>query len=120
MTWFNKLSISGLWNGGTPVPVSNTDPLPVKDRLTGEEYLEDQPGAGSVLDFTFAVAPDIVFVYSKTLASRATFNTVAPTATKGVMCDADVATPVILSGQTELKVFAPVGAMVSVWGFRYT
>lgn len=29
MTWFNKLNITGLWNGGSPVPVSDAEPLPV-------------------------------------------------------------------------------------------
>lgn len=93
--------------------------LKVSDRMTGEEMLDDQAGAGGVLEFTFTNAPDIAFVFPDLLTCRAAF-TVQPTATKGVRCDAGVPTPVILSGQTGLKVFAPVGTTVSVWGFRYT
>lgn len=31
MSWFNVLHIAGLWNAGTPTPISGTDPMPVTD-----------------------------------------------------------------------------------------
>ena len=120
MTWFNKLSISGLWKGGSPVPVSDTDPLPVSDRLTGFEGLADQTGDGTVKTFTFANAPDLVWIRSVGGISRADPTGGTPSATTGVYCADDEPTPITISGQTAVKVFAPIGAVVSVWGFRYT
>lgn len=44
MSWFNKLSILGLWNGGTPDVVSNSNKVPVDTGL--DQPIED---GGSVV-----------------------------------------------------------------------
>lgn len=96
------------------------DRMKVSDRLTGYEGLNDQAGDGTVKTFTFSTAPDLVWVRSVGGVSRADPAGGTPTATNGIYCADDEPTPITISGQTTLKVFAPIGAVVSVWGFRYT
>lgn len=115
---------AALESGSSPTPQSIQDllfqiligPLPVRERLTGLQLLEDQAGSGGVLSFDFAAAVDLAWVRSVGVVSRAGTPTAVPTATKGIYCADDEPTPVTLYG-TQLRVFAPAGATVSVWGF---
>lgn len=95
------------------------DRLKISDRLTAPEYLDDQPGVGGVLTFDFLLgAPDLTWVTSIGGNCRAAFGG-DPSASKGVRCDDGTPTPIALSGFSQLKVFAPIGSVVSVYGTRY-
>lgn len=60
MSWFNKLSITGLWNNGSPAPVSESDPLPT------------------------SVSEDAVTAFSLTTSSSGTTNVKAPASGKSI------------------------------------
>lgn len=94
------------------------DRLKVADRYSADEYLPDQAGTGGVLLFDFLTAPDLVWVRSNGGNSRAAYG-VNPTAALGVPCPDGEPVPITRSGATQLRVFAPVGATVSVYGLRY-
>lgn len=90
----------------------------VTDKFTGGEVLADLTGAGAVLTFTFASAVQLVWVFSAGADSRADPFGGTPSATLGIPCDTD--TPMPLTVETSsVKVYAPTGATVTVWGFRY-
>lgn len=95
------------------------DRLKVSDRMTAPEYLEDQDGTGAAIDFDFSAAPDLTWVTCVGGNARAAFNAV-PNATKGVPCDDGIPTPIAISGYAQLKVFAPLGSKVKVYGSRYS
>lgn len=100
---------------------STTQQQVTADLYNDDEYLVDQAGAGGVLDFPFSAAVDVVIVFSKGGVSRAIPNeseSGAPTATKGAMCDDSVPT-YIPRITADVKVWAPNGATVTVWGYRY-
>lgn len=81
------------------------------------EILEDQTGSGSVLTFTFSSAVELAWIRSVGGISRAGNAANIPTATKGIYCAADEPNPVTLRG-TDLRVFAPIGTVISVWGYK--
>lgn len=93
-----------------------------QDIFSGGEVLADQAGAGAALTFTFSAAVQLVMVFAKsatgTLQARADPFGGTPSAAAGAPCEDGVpmAFPVNASA---VKVFAPTGMTVSVWGFRY-
>ncbi len=118
-------TIEGLWRlDAVNVPIDIRSPIrtrrvDVADAATEMEALADQNGAGAVLTFTFASAIQLAWVRSVGGVARAVVGTQSPTASLGAYCADDEPTPLTVEGTT-VKVFAPVGATVSVWGMRYT
>lgn len=118
----------------TPVPVSGTvtaagtqtDALtdtelraaevPVSDDYTGGEVLPDQTGSGSALTFTFTDPVKLVVVQPSEDGCRADPFGGTPSDTTGIPLVTDVPNfiPVTTSA---VKVYAPAGADVTVWGF---
>lgn len=92
---------------------------PVSDDFDDGQALAEQTGAGAVLTFTFASSVNLVVVESAGdgFVSRADPFGGTPTADLGVPCRHEVPTylPVTTS---EVKVYAPAGTSVNVWGFR--
>lgn len=89
----------------------------VKDQLDGFEALDDQTGNGTVRTFTFGSDVELVWVRVVGGIGRAAPAGPDPSASKGVYCAADEPTP-ITCVTDELRVFAPNGTTISVWGFR--
>jgi hypothetical protein len=91
-----------------------------KDVLTGGEILADQDGAGAVLTFTFSQAMDVVWVQSRgaDLVSRVDPFGGTPSATSGIPALDDTPVPLTVRA-TAVKVYAPAGATVCCWGYRY-
>lgn len=89
---------------------------PAADFATGE-ILEDQTGNAGVVTFTFSTHMYLICAYSADATSRATAFGDPPTSSKGIVLPTDVPT-YITARSNQLKVWAPVGATVSVWGFR--
>ena len=115
-----------------PVPVSGvvatsgiTDaqlraaPPAVRDDYQTGDVLADQSGAGGVLTFTFPAPVQLAVVHATGagLTARADPFGGAPSASTGVKCPDDVPTyiPVVTS---TIKVYAPSGMTVGVWGYR--
>lgn len=92
------------------------------DVFTDCELLADQSSIGAVLNFTFTRNMHLIMVHCAGNPARASVNASTPTATLGIYCDQDVITPIpfFLSAGTQLKVYAPAGTPVRVWGFAYT
>ncbi len=80
--------------------------------------LPDQSGAGGVLTFTFASAMDLIWIRSVGGVSRADPFGGTPTSTQGVYCADSEPQPITVTATT-IKVYAPSGATVSVWGYAY-
>lgn len=92
----------------------------VRDDYVGGEILADQTGAGAVLTFTFASAVQLVVVHGNGLVTdtaRADPFGGTPTATLGIPCGDEAATYIPVT-TSSVKVFAPVGMVITVWGFR--
>jgi len=125
-------AISGLTDTqlrASPVPVSGpiTDSqlrasaVQVKDDYQAGEILVDQSGAGGVLTYTFSNQQSLIVVHSvgTLLTSRADPFGGTPSSTLGIRCDDGV--PVYIPVQTSaVKVFAPSGTTVTVYGVRRT
>ena len=95
---------------------------PVKDDYQFSEYLADQAGTGAVLTFTFGSAVNLVVAQSTgaLLTARATFDNgaTAPSATLGARLEDKSPVYAPLAGVPSIRVFAPVGTTISVWGAR--
>lgn len=89
----------------------------VRESFVGGQALPDQSGAGGVLTFTFSSPVDLFWVRSVGGVSRADPFGGTPSVSAGVYCGADEPTPLSVT-TTTVRVFAPAGATVSVWGFR--
>jgi hypothetical protein len=123
MAWYNVLSVLGLYNGGTPAPISATNLLPVRDRFATIETTADQIASNSVLSFTVTGAGDFLMVdVDNTLSTdyttyrcRATVDGSNPTATKGIVCRSGQTTyiPFPTTGTT-LNVYAQTGVVVAI------
>lgn len=102
-----------------PTALTATDELAVADDYQVLEALSDQVGAGAVLTFTFSAAVNLAVVQAvgTSLIARATTATQTPTASLGVRCPDDVPSYMTVT-TTVIRVFAPVGMTVSVWGYR--
>lgn len=101
-----------------PTTLTATDELAVADDYQTFEALADQVGAGGVLTFTFSAAVNLVVVHAvgaSQIARAATTQT--PTASLGARCPDDAPTYLPVT-TTAVKVFAPNGMTVSVWGYR--
>lgn len=106
-------------------------PLPQRERrvdsmdlLTETEYLPDQTGAGTVLNFAFTGNIHCAFVYAAGnvgLRARVRVDGGNPTANMGLVVDTGIVSvvPFYVPSGTALKVFAPIGTVISVWGGRY-
>lgn len=104
--------------GAVEVNNDSGDPLRAKDTMIAGEALADQNGAAGVLTFVFSSAVQLVWVRSKGGISRADPFGGIPAINTGIPCADDEPTPI--SVQTaSVKVWAPAGSVVSVWGFRY-
>lgn len=94
-------------------------PVPARDDYQDGEVLADQSGAGAVLTFTFASPVHMVVLESvgTDLTSRADPFGDVPSASQGIRLhdQAPVYVPVVTS---EVQVFAPAGASVTVVGLR--
>jgi len=90
------------------------------DAFSGGETLADQTGTGAVLTFTFSSAVNLVVVEAKGTSQTARADPFGgtPTASQGVICDDAVPTFLPVTA-TIVKVFAPSGMVVGVWGYRY-
>jgi hypothetical protein len=97
--------------------VSVAGTVDVADVYLAGEVLPDQAGAGGELAFAFAAPTDLIWVRSVGAASRADPFGGTPTASLGIPCPDDEPVPITVRAST-VKVFAPAGATVSVWGFR--
>jgi hypothetical protein len=120
-------AISGLTNDqlrAAAVPVSGTfwqTTQPVKDDYQSGEVLADQSGAGAVLTFTFSTTMSMVTCLSigTSLTARADPFGGTPTSTLGIRLDDGV--PVFIPvNSSSVKVFAPAGTSISVWGLKRT
>jgi hypothetical protein len=90
----------------------------VTEKFTSGQVLADQSGASAVLTFTFAQAMDMVWVSSRGGVSRADPFGGSPTATLGIYCDDGIPQPLTVT-TTTVKVYAPSGATVTLWGYRF-
>jgi hypothetical protein len=78
VSWFNKLSILGLWKGGTPAPVSDTDKMPVSDSAA-------QTTLAAISNKDFATQATLALVLAKldvALSTRASDAVLAQCLTK--------------------------------------
>lgn len=100
--------------------VANDGRLLNEDIYTGGEVLADQAGAGAVQTFTFSAPVQLVCCLASGVSGTARFDPFGgtPSATQGIPCDFGVPTPVPVQA-TIVKVYAPAGLTVSVWGMRY-
>jgi len=92
------------------------------DHYDSGEVLADQSGSGAVLTFTFTTPVDLVFVQAKSAAgtSQARVDPFGgtPSASQGIPAEDGAPQPIPFRTGT-VKVFAPTGMTVSVWGYRY-
>lgn len=104
-------------------PVSN---LPRRyempyDDYSGSEYLAEQTSAGAVMTFTFTADVHQVWVEQSSSDSTAVARVRAdgsdPTSTVGIPARDKVPVPMTVTTDT-VKVLAPEGAVVNVWGYR--
>lgn len=94
--------------------------IPAKDDYQSGEVLADQTGAGAVLTFTFSSAVQLVVVDANgatTDIARADPFGGTPAATTGIPCRDEVPTYMPVT-TTSIKIFAPSGMAVSVYGYR--
>lgn len=91
----------------------------VRDDFDGGQVLEDQAGAGAVLTFTFSSPVNLVVMESSgaALVARADPFGGTPDTDTGIPLRHETPTyaPVITSS---VKVFAPIGTTISVYGYR--
>lgn len=108
-------------SGGTnKVSIDGNGALKSKDDFQGGEALADQAGAGAVLTFSFlngAVQMLVIEAQGSSGTARADPFGGVPTATQGVVCDAGVPTYIPVTASS-VKIFAPVGLTLSVYGLR--
>jgi hypothetical protein len=124
MTGFAQLVSQVFFNkAGTSTAVSDTAPLPVKDKFSTLETTTDQAGTNGVLSFTVSGSGDFLMVdVDNTSASdyttyrcRATVDGSNPTASQGIVCRSGQTTyiPFPTTGTT-VKVYALSGTIVAV------
>ena len=78
--------------------------------------LDDQPGANDVLAFDFPAPVALVWIRSVGGVSRAGTADALPTPTRGAYCADDEPHPFTTTSRN-VRVWAPAGATVSVWGW---
>lgn len=87
------------------------------DYYNASEYLADQSGNGTVLDFTFTSAVQVIYVRAIGGIARVGVGA-TPSASAGAYVGADE-TFAIPRNASSIKVYAPTGTNVAVWGYRY-
>lgn len=101
-----------------PSALTSTDELPVADDYQEFEALTEQTGADAVLTFTFSAPVQLVVVHAVGTDQVARVTTTqTPSATLGARCPDDVPTFLPVTAAA-VKVYAPTGMVVSVWGYR--
>lgn len=105
---------------GGSVEVRNEEgpPVSTSDRFTGGEALADQSGNDDVLDFTFSADVDLLWVRVDGGDGRADPFGGVPAADTGIFCEDGIPNPLTVTVDT-VKVWAPTGSVVRVWGYRY-
>lgn len=95
--------------------------IKVRDDYQTGEILADQNGTGAVLTFTFSAAVSLIVVQSTgtSLVSRCDPFGGTPTASLGIRLDDGVPNYVAVA-TSSVKVFAPSGASIAVYGLRRT
>ncbi len=107
----------------TPIPFPTalrSSRFDTADAFTAGEVLADQSGAGAVLTFTFAAAQHLIWVLAQGdgLVARIDPFGGTPSATAGIPAFHETPVPLTVVATT-IKVYAPTGTTVSVWGYRY-
>lgn len=117
------MNILGLWLGGTPTPVSDDVPLPVKDDFHSGEILPDETGDGSAKTYTFAAERHAVWVYAVDPGDLTAVGEIrvdpfggTPTATLGIPVPYGAGFPLTIP-LTSLKIYAATGIRVTVIGY---
>lgn len=95
------------------------------DDYSSEEYLEDQTSAGSVLTFNFVDGP-VQKVWVMMHAANADDDSIGrartdgndPTSTLGTLLTAGAYQPIATATTSVVKVLAPSGKVISVYGLR--
>lgn len=99
-----------------------TDSVANRDKYLSGEVLADQAGSGAVLTFTFASPVDLVFVHGKSGSGNLTLRADpfggTPSASQGIPSDDGSPLPLPVTTDT-VRVYAPNGMTVTVWGYRY-
>lgn len=99
------------------------DPWPTADSYSTGEALASQSGAGAVLTFTFSSPMDLIWVMSIDLTDSDQISWMnpfggTPSNGAGIPCLDRAQQPVTLT-TSSVKVWAPTGTTVAVWGYRY-
>lgn len=116
--------ISGTVNTGltqtNPLTRAQLDSATVAgtDIFTNGQVLADQTPGGTVVTFTFSAAQQLIWVKPTGGNCRVDPFGGTPSITVGIPCDDGVPNPLTIQ-TTALKVFAPAGVAVAVWGYRY-
>lgn len=91
----------------------------VADDLSNSQYLEDKIGDGGVLTFSFSQTVQQIWVYMKaedpTEEARVTTNLQNPSSSLGIVLSDQTPTPITVSTDI-VRIFAPVGSRISVYG----
>lgn len=101
---------------------SASTPSFVRDTYAECESLADQTAGLIAMEFSFSAPVQLLYVRGKTAEGlsecRVQTSGGLPAANVGIPCDDGVATAIPVETQL-VKVYAPEGMQVSVWGFRY-
>ncbi len=91
------------------------------DDYASSEYLPEQTSSGAVLTFNFTKTVHQLWVemsaQDSSAVGRIRADGEAPTSTQGIPARDKIPVPITVTAQT-VKVLAPEGAAVNVWGFR--
>lgn len=88
------------------------------DTYVNGQALADQIPGGTVVTFTFGAAQQLIWVKATGGNCRVDPFGGVPSSSVGIPCDDGIPNPLTIQ-TTTLKVFAPVGVSVAVWGYRY-
>lgn len=90
------------------------------ETFASHEVLADQSGDGTVKEFDFVNgAVDLAWVRCQGGVGRASGTGAdAPAVNRGAYCADGEPEPITVRG-TKVRVFAPVGVTISVWGYRF-
>lgn len=106
---------------GTDFVGTQTNPIKVGDDFSGGEILAQQNGANAVLTFNFASEMNLIFIESSSgdneLICMANPFGGTPTSTSGIPCHNKQAREIKIN-TTTVRVYAPTGTTVNVWGLR--
>lgn len=89
----------------------------VADDYQAGEVLADQTGTGAVLTFNFAEPVNLIVIHARGGVGRANPFGGVPAANLGIVCGDDTPTYVPITTSV-VRVFAPAGVTVTVFGMR--